>query len=144
MPDGQELDVVVTARTRTRDGRWWYECEVILPSRRLGPDGRAQAQGKPVGISVAAQDVVPIPGESYTAVPTEGAVAGRQWLAVRVRGSAGEGPWWDIHRRDCFQARGGWQRHRVTAQEARALLAETEGARVCEVCRPDRALRTAP
>jgi len=35
MPDGQELDVIVTGRSRTPDGHWWYECEAILPSRYM-------------------------------------------------------------------------------------------------------------
>ncbi|MBO8189184.1 hypothetical protein JW592_27555 [Streptomyces sp. DW4-2] len=142
MPDGQELDVLVTARTRTRDGNWWYECDVILPTRRDLPDGRAEPTAAPVTVSVAAEHITPIPGESYTTVPTTGAAAGRQWLAVRTRGARGEGPWWDVHRRDCWQARGGWHRQLVTADEARTLLSEAGASRVCEVCRPDRALRT--
>ncbi|MFG7946632.1 DUF6233 domain-containing protein [Streptomyces cacaoi] len=144
MPDGQELDVLVTARTRTRDGRWWYECEAVMPVRHEHPDGRTEPKAAPTRVSVAAEHITPLPGEDYTAVPTEGAVAGRQWLAVRVRGLREEGPWWCVHRRDCWQARGGWSRRRITADEARELLAATRAARVCDVCRPDRALADDP
>lgn len=49
----------------------------------------------------------PISGEDYDAVPTEAAIAGRQWLAVRVCGMADRDPWWHIHRRDCWQPRRG-------------------------------------
>ncbi|CAL9453908.1 DUF6233 domain-containing protein [Streptomyces albus] len=144
MPDGQELDVVVTGRSRTPDGHWWYECEAILPSRYQHPDGRTEPGSAPTAISVAAEHITPLPGEDYTAVPTAGAVAGRQWVAVRVRGAGTEGPWWCVHRRDCWQARDGWLTRRVTAREALRLLSDTDETRVCDVCRPDRALgRTA-
>ncbi|MGP3978938.1 DUF6233 domain-containing protein [Streptomyces sp. 8N114] len=132
--------MVVTTRARTRDGRWWYECEAILPARP-GPDGYASPEGMPVAISVAAENIAPIPGESYEHVPTEGAVAGRQWLAVRSPGVHGGNPWWQLHRRDCWQARGGWRRRQVTTAEARDILATLTADRLCDICRPDQALR---
>ncbi|MDJ1135465.1 hypothetical protein [Streptomyces iconiensis] len=53
LPD-EELDVVVTSRTRTRDGRWWYDCEAILPSRTEHTDGRTAQQATQTAASVAA------------------------------------------------------------------------------------------
>ncbi|MGP3992055.1 DUF6233 domain-containing protein [Streptomyces sp. 3N207] len=142
MPDKQELDVIVTARTRTRDGRWWYECQAILPA---GPDrsGQVGRESVPVAISIAAEHIAPIPGETYEHVPTEGALAGRQWLAVRSPGVHGGSLWWQLHRRDCWQARGGWRRRLVTTAEARQLLATQTSDRLCDICRPDQALPTA-
>ncbi|WP_247698283.1 DUF6233 domain-containing protein [Streptomyces sp. RK75] len=142
MPDGQELDVVVVSRTRTRDGRWWYECQAILPAR---PDrnGHAPPAGVPVAISVAAEHIAPIPGESYTQVPAEGAVAGRQWLAIRSPGVHGGAPWWQLHHRTCWQARGGWRSRRVTTDEAREILAALPAGRLCDICRPDQVLKSA-
>lgn len=134
MPDGQELDVRVAARRRTRDGRWWYECHALLPARSEHAAGSTQPTAADVAISVAAEDITPIPGEDYTAVPTEGAEDGRQWFAVRVRGV--HGPRWAVHRRGCWQARGGWQRRRVTARQARELTAGVPPGDLCDVCFP--------
>ncbi len=134
MPDGQELDVRVAGRRRTRDGRWWYECHALLPARSEHAAGSTQPAAADVAISVAAEDITPIPGEDYSAVPTEGAEDGRQWLAVRVRGV--HGPRWAVHRRGCWQARGGWQRRRVTARQARELTAGVPPGDLCDVCFP--------
>ncbi|MEU2726095.1 DUF6233 domain-containing protein [Streptomyces smyrnaeus] len=76
-----------------------------------------------MAISVAAECIAPIPGESYEQVPTQFAVAGRQWLAIRSSGVHGGGPWWQLHHRSCWQARGGWRRQLVTTDEARRILA---------------------
>ncbi|MDJ1137199.1 DUF6233 domain-containing protein [Streptomyces iconiensis] len=141
LPDGQELDVIVTSRTRTRDGRWWYDCEAILPSRTEHADGRTEAKGAPTPICVAADHITPVPGEDYSAVPTDGITAGRPWLAVRVHGPRDEHPWWCLHRPDCGQATEYRQHRRLTTQEAATLLATAEEAHACTVCRPDRALR---
>ncbi|WP_326690171.1 MULTISPECIES: DUF6233 domain-containing protein [unclassified Streptomyces] len=142
MPDDQELDVIVVSRLRSHDGQWWYECEAVLPTR-YEHGGRSEAKAAPTRITVSADAITPLPGENYDALPTEGAVAGRQWLAVRMRGVRDEGPWTSVHRRDCWQAQDGWQVRRITAREALALLAGPEG-RVCDVCRPDRALGSPP
>ena len=141
LPDGQQLDVIVTARERTSDGRWWFACEAILPTRYEHADRQREAKAAPTRITVAADAITPIPGEDYTTVPTAGAVAGRQWLAVRTRGVRDEAPQWYVHRKDCWQARGGWKRRLVTAEEALAVLADVGAARVCDICRPDRGLR---
>lgn len=78
LPDGQELDVVVTSRHRSRDGAWWYECEAILPARHEAADGATKPTGAPAPISVQAERITPIPGEDHSTLPTEGGVAGRQ------------------------------------------------------------------
>lgn len=140
MPDGQELGVVVTARTRTPDGAWWYECEAILPTRYQHPDGATEPKAAPTPISVAAEHIAPIPGEDYTPVPTDGAVAGRQWLLARIRMQTPRGPEWRLHRRDCWQATG--EQKRITTREA-LKLAGAGGIEACDVCRPDRALLSA-
>lgn len=141
MPDGQELDVIVTARQRTADGAWWFHCEAILPVRQENPDGTTEVKAVPTPFVVAADRVAPIPGEVYDAVPTEGEVAGRQWLLVRIRMQTVDGPAWRLHRRDCWQASG--EQRRITEQEAIEALRGDEDAppvEVCDVCRPDRAL----
>lgn len=140
LPDGQELDVIVTARVRTRDGRWWYDCEAILPSRTEHADGSTEAKGAPTPICVAADHLTPVPGEDYSALPTGGLVAGRPWLAVRVQGPRDAHAWWCLHRPDCAQATG-HVRRRLTTPGAATLLATDEHAHPCPVCRPDRALR---
>lgn len=141
LPDGQELDVIVTARTRTRDGRWWYDCEAILPSRTEHADGRTEAKGAPTPICVAADHVTPVPGEDYSGVPTRGRTAGRPWLAVLAQGPRDASPWWCLHRPDCALATGHRRQRRLTTHEAVTLLATSEDSPACPVCRPDRALR---
>lgn len=137
MPDGQELEVIVTGRSRAADGRWWYACVVLMPGRRQTADGRAEPCTTPVPVQVAAEHVTPIPGERYDGLPTEGAVSGRQWVAVRARGTASGPPWWSVHRRDCWQAKGGWRSQRITEARAAALVREHGPERICDVCRPD-------
>ncbi|MEU3962933.1 DUF6233 domain-containing protein [Streptomyces buecherae] len=136
MPDGQELDVIVTGRQRAPDGSWWYTAEAILPDRRVEADGSVRPVGAPTPIVLPSDRVTPIPGEDYAAVPTEGAVAGRQWRVERLR-EYGSGPWRRVHRRDCWQARAGAES--VTAASARELLRRGE-ALPCDVCRPERGL----
>jgi hypothetical protein len=137
MPDGQELDVIVTARTRTRDGRWWYECQAVLPARYEDADGRTRVTGAPTDISILADDITPVPGQDYAAVPTGGAVAGRQWVVERLHQYL-DGPSRRLHRRDCWQARD--SHTRITTREATALLRDASIS-VCDVCCPEQALR---
>ncbi|MFI8849415.1 DUF6233 domain-containing protein [Streptomyces sp. NPDC053499] len=42
---------------------------------------------------------------------------------MRPPGGHGGTPWWQLHHRACWQARGGWRRRLVTTAEARQLLA---------------------
>ncbi|GAA4688245.1 hypothetical protein GCM10023324_48710 [Streptomyces youssoufiensis] len=136
LPDGQELDVIVTGRERLPDGSWWYECEAILPDRRVEPDGLTRPVGAPTPIVLPADRVTPIPGEDYSSLPTEGAVEHRQWRVERLR-EYGDGPWRRVHRRDCWQA--GASAEPVTAEAAGELL-RSGAARGCDICRPERAL----
>ena len=93
----------------------------------------------PTPVTVAAHDIVPIPGEVYTAVPTRGAAApGRRWLLAHVTPEEPDGPAWVVHRSDCARAARGELRPAAT-EEAVGLL-RARGATVCGVCRPDRAL----
>ncbi|MGP3998616.1 DUF6233 domain-containing protein [Streptomyces sp. 8N706] len=137
LPDGQQLDAVVTGRTRTPDGQWWYELEALLTARSTLGDGRVVAEPTPVAFSAPAGHVAPIPGEDYRAVPTHGAVAGRQWQVENLRRTL-DGPTRRLHRRDCWQARTAHER--VTTREAYALLADPD-VEPCDTCHPERALR---
>ncbi|MGY0062877.1 DUF6233 domain-containing protein [Streptomyces sp. LZ34] len=138
LPDGQELDVILTKWTRTKDGQWWAECEAILPARYEHADGRTQVTGAPTPISVPADDITPIPGEDYSTVPTDGAIAGRQWVVEKLREYTEDAPSRRLHRRDCWQARDSHER--ITTEDAIDRLARRAIA-WCDVCRPDRALR---
>ncbi|TGB14612.1 hypothetical protein E4099_08140 [Streptomyces palmae] len=138
MPDGQQLDVIVTGRTRTPDGRWWFEAEAILPSRYQRADGHTQATGSPTPISVPADCIAPIPGERYDTVPTEGRAAGRQW-ALELLHQHLDGPSRRLHRRDCWQVRS--EHELLATTEAAGFLGHPE-VDACDVCRPDHALRS--
>ncbi|WP_405807652.1 hypothetical protein [Streptomyces sp. NBC_01187] len=81
LPDGQELEVIVVFRERTSDGRWWFACEAILPTRYEHADRQSEAKAAPTRITVAADSITPIPGERYDAVPTKGA-DGSGWRCV--------------------------------------------------------------
>ncbi|WP_241266208.1 DUF6233 domain-containing protein [Streptomyces boncukensis] len=106
-----------------------------MPVRYVSEDGTTEQKAGPTPISVHADCITPIPGEDYRAVPTVGAEEGRQWVAVQTRGTRGRGLWWALHHRTCWSARGGWQARRITAAEARDLLAASGW--VCDMCRPD-------
>lgn len=138
LPDDQELDVVLTQWTRTQDGEWWAECEAILPARYEHADGRTRVTGAPTPISVAAEDITPIAGEDYSLVPRDGAITGRQWVLQKLHQYSEDAPSRRLHRRDCWQARDSHER--ITTEDAVERLAHG-GIAVCDVCRPDRALR---
>jgi len=90
---------------------------------------------------VPAEQITPIPGEDYTLVPTDGAVAGRQWVVEKLHQYSEDDPSRRLHRRDCWQARDSHER--ITTEDAVDRLARQTIA-VCDVCRPDRALRRTP
>ncbi|MGP3980653.1 DUF6233 domain-containing protein [Streptomyces sp. KR80] len=137
LPDRQQLDVIVTGRTRTHDGVWWYELEAILTTRTKLPDGRIVAEPTPVAFSMPAEHVAPIPGEDYANVPTNGAVAGRQFVVEALwRTMAGASR--RLHRRDCWQAVARPQP--ITSTDAIQLLADPD-VTPCDLCHPERALR---
>lgn len=138
LPDDQELDVVVTSWTRSQDGQWWCEAEAILPTRHEDADGRSRPVGAPTAITLAADRVTPIPGEDYSLVPRNGAIAGRQWVLEKLHQYSEDAPSRRLHRRDCWQARAAHER--IATEDAVGFLGQRAVA-VCEVCRPDRALR---
>ncbi|WP_260867876.1 DUF6233 domain-containing protein [Streptomyces sp. SAJ15] len=108
-----------------------------MPARHEGPDGHTKTTAAPTPISVLADDITPIPGEDYTAVPTDGAAAGRQWVLENLH-QYGDGPARRLHRRDCWQARDG---HTLVATAEAAEMIGNPAVDICDVCRPDRALR---
>ncbi|WP_275558460.1 DUF6233 domain-containing protein [Streptomyces sp. 5-6(2022)] len=138
LPDDQELDVILTKWTRTLDGAWWAECEAILPARYEHADGRTRVTGAPTPISVPSDRITPIPGEYYSGVPVDGAVAGRQWVVEKLHQYVEDDPSRRLHRRDCWQVRG--EHERITTEDAIDRLARETVVR-CDVCRPDKALR---
>ncbi len=140
LPDGQELDVIVTGWTRTPDGQWWCQAEAIMPTRYEDADGHSRPAGAPTAITLAADRVAPIPGEDYSVVPRDGEIAGRQWLLEKLHQYGPDDPARRLHRRDCWQAR--LEHTRITTAEAAGLLGAPD-VDVCDVCRPDRALRPA-
>ncbi|NIY69508.1 DUF6233 domain-containing protein [Streptomyces malaysiensis] len=138
LPDGQELDVIATGWTRSTDGQWWLEAEAILPTRFEDTEGRSRPTGAPTAITLAADQATPIPGKDYNTVPRDGAIAGRQWVLEKLHQYTDDDPARRLHRRDCWQAKG--EHARVTTEDAIGLLAQ-QGVDICDVCRPDRALR---
>ncbi|MGR3938550.1 DUF6233 domain-containing protein [Streptomyces sp. BRA346] len=138
MPDEQELDVIITKWIRAKDGQWWAECEAILPARHESADGTTKTVGAPTPISVSAEDIDPIPGETYSALPADGAVAGRQWVVEKLHQYSEDAPSRRLHRRDCWQVKGEYER--ITTEDAVERLAREVVVR-CDVCRPDKALR---
>lgn len=82
--------------------------------------------------------VTPIAGEDYSGVPVDGAVAGRQWVLEKLHQYREEDPARRLHRRDCWQVRG--EHERITTEDAVERIGRRAAA-VCDVCRPDRALR---
>jgi hypothetical protein len=144
MPDGQELDLIITGWMRTPDGQWWCEAEAILPTRHEDAEGRSRPMGAPTPITLPADDVTPIPDEEYALVPRDGAIAGRQWVLEKLHQYVEDDPSRRLHRRDCWQARN--SHTRITTAEAAELVRNAELVRhpdvaVCDVCHPDRALR---
>ena len=93
--------------------------------------------GALVQISVPAERITPIPGEDYTAVPTNGAIAGRQWVLERLLHHP-DSPTHRLHRRDCWQARS--KHPPLTTAAARELLDDPENVDTCDICHPERAL----
>ncbi|MFF5588094.1 hypothetical protein [Streptomyces hygroscopicus] len=73
-----ELDVILTQGARTADGRWWADCEAILPTRYEHADGRSHATGAPTAISALSERITPFPARTCGTVPVDGAITGRQ------------------------------------------------------------------
>ena len=65
LPDGQELNILVTARTRTPDGKWWFECEAVLYGRTAYPNGQTHPEAAAIAFSAPADAVQPIDGQDY-------------------------------------------------------------------------------
>ncbi|MGR3939488.1 DUF6233 domain-containing protein [Streptomyces sp. BRA346] len=93
---------------------------------------------RPPPSSVGAVGSAQIPGEDYSLVPTQGAIAGRQWVVEKLHQYGPDDPARRLPRRDCWQAR--HSDERITTEDAVDRLARKAIA-WCGVCRPDRALR---
>jgi hypothetical protein len=136
LPDGQRLYAVVRRRRRERDGSWWYDLQVQLASQ-AEERGRLVAQPSSVDVRVPAEHCTPVPGQDYSAVPTERYGVAPQWrIEEPVYFGAERGPSRVVHRGDCAAVRD--LSRAVSTDQAREALAA--GAAPCPVCRPDRPL----
>ncbi len=78
-PDSQVLDVILTQGTRTADGRWWADCEAILPTRYEHADGRSHATGAPTAISALSERITPFPARTTAKSPSTARSPGSGW-----------------------------------------------------------------
>jgi len=139
--DGQSLYAVVKGRRKERDGTWWYELQVHLPSASE-VRGRLVDEPGPVGFFAPASRCEPIEGQPYDQVPTERHGVGPAWKVEEpVYFGPQKGPARIVHRGDCRAVRD-VSRH-ATADQARAALQRPDAA-PCDICRPDRPLNAGP
>jgi hypothetical protein len=137
LPDGQAVYAVVRGRRRERDGTWWYDVRIHVPSQ-AEERGRLTAVPAPVDLRVPASSCTPVKGQAYGAVPTERHGAAPVWRIERpVHTGGDDGPARVVHRGDCASCRG--SARPATAAQARAVLRRPDAA-PCAVCRPDRPL----
>jgi hypothetical protein len=138
--DGQHLNAVVKGRRREADGSWWYALQIHLPAR-TEIRGRLTAEPAPVDFLTPAGRCEPIRGQAYDQVPTERDGVTPAWrIEEPVYFSTEAGPARIVHRGDCHAVRD--VSHPATTEQARAVLAR-EDTEPCDICRPDRPLRTA-
>jgi hypothetical protein len=137
LPDGQRLYAVVRRRRRERDGSWWYDLQVQLASQ-AEERGKLVAQPSSVDVRVPARHCAPVPGQDYTAVPTERYGVVPRWrIEEPVYFGAERGPSRVVHRGDCKAVRD--LSRAVSTEQAREALGDAAAA-PCPVCRPDRPL----
>ena len=126
---------------------WWHRpllaalavtAAISLAGCGIQPLYGTTAGGSRLAAAMAGVDITPIPGEDYSAVPADGAIAGRQWVVEKLREYTEDAPAARLHRRDCWQARDSHQR--ITTEDAVDRLSR-QAIAVCDICRPDRALR---
>ncbi|MFI1098518.1 DUF6233 domain-containing protein [Streptomyces sp. NPDC020917] len=138
--DGQRLHAVVKGRRREADGSWWYDLQIHLPSAS-DTRGRLTDVPVPVDFRAPAGRCEPIEGQPYDQVPTERAAVSPAWkIEERVYFTDDIGPARIVHRGNCRATRD--RARPATPEQARAALARGDSA-ACQVCRPDRPLRTA-
>ena len=140
LPDGQRLFAVVKGRRQEADGSWWFDLQVHLPSQG-SERGRLLALPAAVDFRAPADLCEPIAGQPYHQVPTERPGVTPAWkVEEKVYFGPERGPARIVHRGDCRAARD--LARPATAEQARAVLTRPDAA-PCQVCRPDRPLRTA-
>jgi hypothetical protein len=140
LPDGQRLYAVVKARVREPDASWWYDLQLHLPSHS-SERGRLLALPAPVDFRVPAALCEPIDGQPYDQVPTEQPGIPPAWkVEEKAYFGPERGPARIVHRGDCH-ANHDYARP-ATTDQARAILTRHDAA-PCDICRPDRPLRTA-
>ncbi|WP_052869181.1 DUF6233 domain-containing protein [Streptomyces niger] len=134
LPDGQEIVATVRGREQDGEGKWWYACEIIVPDQLPAAGGPVQ-QGRVVPFTAAYPTVEPIPGQDYSVLdPAQQPTEPLRWRVSMDRDGLRR-----VHRPDCAKA--GESRTRVSDQDALELLADTEHAQPCPVCRPEDVLR---
>lgn len=95
MPDGQQLDLIITGWTRTPDGQWWCEAEVILPTRWEDTEGRSRPIGAPTPITLSAKMSPPFQTRATHSSPPTG----------RLRDDSG---CWRTRMHEVLRVDGGW------------------------------------
>lgn len=138
--DGQQLYAVVKGRRREADTSWWYLLQIHLPAatQRFG---RLADEPSPVDFTAPASRCEPIEGQAYDQVPTERVGVAPAWKVEEpVYFGTERGPARIVHRGACHASRD--LARPVTTDQARAALTRPDAA-ACEVCRPDRLLRSA-
>lgn len=139
LPDGQHLYAVVKSRRREPDG-WWYDLQIHLPSQS-SERGRLLVLPAAVDFRAPAALCEPIEGQPYDTVPTERPGVTPAWKVEEpVYFGPERGPARIVHRGDCRAVRD--VSRPATSEQARAVLERADAA-PCEMCRPDRPLRTA-
>jgi hypothetical protein len=139
LPDGQHLYAVVKSRVREPDG-WWYDLQIHVP-HQSSDRGRLLALPAAVDFRAPADLCRPIDGQPYDQVPTERVGVAPAWKVEEpVYFGTERGPARIVHRGTCHASRD--LARPATTEQARAVL-ERPDAAACEVCRPDRPLRSA-
>lgn len=139
LPDGQHLYAVVKSRVREPDG-WWYDLQIHVP-HQSSDRGRLLALPAAVDFRAPAALCQPIDGQPYDQVPTERPGVTPAWkVEEKVYFGPEKGPARIVHRGDCRATRD--LARPASTEQARAALTRPDAA-ACEVCRPDRPLRSA-
>ncbi|SHN35807.1 DUF6233 domain-containing protein [Actinacidiphila paucisporea] len=138
LPDGQHLYAVVKARVREPDG-WWYDLQIHVP-HQSSEHGRLLALPAAVDFRAPAALCTPVDGQPYDHVPTMRPGVTPAWkVEEKVYFGPERGPARIVHRGDCRAARD--LARPASTEQARTVL--DRDAAACEVCRPDRPLRSA-
>jgi hypothetical protein len=137
LPDGQRVYAVVRGRRRERDGTWWYDLRIHLPSQ-IDIRGQLQTHPAPVDFRVPAALCEPVPGQPYDAVPTKRHDVAPKWrIEEPVYIGRAPGPARIVHRGTCHAVHD--VSHPAGTEEARAALRRPDTV-PCDICRPDRPL----